>query len=132
MIDHLHARLTKIKNDVLITSVTDSLYLKLSFHLLPSYLQGDHCIVIATDISEMKLAEKKLLELQHLLEKKLDVIQKLRIQLIDIKIDNELEIAEILKINKKLVKEIARHELIEAELKRKRDKSTELSILNRS
>jgi len=121
--DHLLARLTKNKNDVLIISLTESLYLKLSFLLLPSYLQGDHCILIATDISEIKLAEKKLLELHHVLEKKLTVIQQLRMQLIDKKIDNEVEITKIKKMNKKLVKEIAKHKLIEAEIKLKQKKA---------
>ncbi|MGA3014075.1 MAG: PAS domain-containing protein [Bacteroidales bacterium] len=117
--DRLLARLAKKKNDVLILSLTDSLYLKLSFLLLPSYLKGDHCILIATDISEIKLGEKKLLELQELLVKKLDVIQRLRLQLIDKKIENEVEIREIKKTNKNLVKEIAKYKLIETELKYK-------------
>ena len=117
--DRLLARLAKKKNDVMILSLSDSLYLKLSFLLLPSYLKGDHCILIATDISEIKLGEKKLLELQDLLEKKLDVIQRLRLQLIDKNIDNEVEIGKIKKTNKKLVKEIAKDKLIETELKLK-------------
>ena len=121
--DRMLARLTKNKNDVLIISLTDSLFLKLSFLLLPSYLQGDHCILIATDISEIKLAEKKLLELHHLLENKLDVIQRLRMQLIDKKIDNEWEITKLKKTNKNLVKEIAKHKLIEAALKRKQKRA---------
>lgn len=114
--DHLLARLAKKKNDVLIVSLNEFTYLKLSFLLLPSYLQGDHCIVIATDISKIKLVEKKLLELQHLLEKKLDVIQRLRMQLIDKKIDNEVEIAKIKKTNKELAKEITKHKQIETKL----------------
>jgi PAS domain S-box-containing protein len=121
--DRLLARLTKNKNDVLIISLTDSLYLKLSFLLLPSYLQGDHCILIATDISEIKLVEKKLLELHHLLEKKLDVIQRLRMQLIDKRIDNEVEINKLKKTNKILVKEIAKHKPNEAALKRKQKRA---------
>jgi two-component system CheB/CheR fusion protein len=115
--DRLLARLAKKKSDVLIISLTDSLYLKLSFLLLPSYLQGDHCIVIATDISAIKLVEKQLLELQQLLQKKLDVIQRLRMQLIDKKIDNEVEIADIKKKNKELAREITKHRLIETKLK---------------
>jgi predicted transposase YbfD/YdcC len=83
---------------------------------LPSYLQGDHCIVIATDISAVKLVEKQLLELQQLLQKKLDVIQRLRMQLIDKKIDNEVEIAKIKKTNKELAKEITKHKQIETKL----------------
>ena len=107
--DRMLAHLTKKKNDVLIISLSASLYLKLSFLLLPSYLQGNHCILIATDISEIKLAEKKLLELHHVLENKLDVIQRLRMQLIEKKIYNESEINKLKKTNKNLVQEIAKY-----------------------
>jgi len=106
-------------NNVLTISLVNSLYLKLSFKLLPAYLKGDYCILVATDISDMKKEEKKLLELSRLLEKKLDVIQRLRMQLIDKKIDAETEIEKLKKNNKKLVKEIARHKLYETALKRK-------------
>ena len=106
-------------NNVLTISLVNSLYLKLSFKLLPAYLKGDYCILVATDISDMKKEEKKLLELSRLLEKKLDVIQRLRMQLIDKKIDAETEIEKLKKNNKKLLKEIARHKLDETALKRK-------------
>jgi len=106
-------------NNVLTISLVNSLYLKLSFKLLPAYLKGDYCILVATDISDMKKEEEKLLELSRLLEKKLDVIQRLRMQLIDKKIDAETEIEKLKKNNKKLVKEIARHKLDETALKRK-------------
>jgi len=106
-------------NNVLTISLVNSLYLKLSFKLLPAYLKGDYCILVATDISDMKKEEKKLLELSRLLEKKLGVIQRLRMQLIDKKIDAETEIEKLKKNNKKLVKEIARHKLDETALKRK-------------
>ena len=117
--DNLLAQQTHNKNNVLIISLINSLYLKLSFQLLPAYLQGDNCILVATDISEMKKEEKKLLELHRLLEQKLDVIQRLRMQLIDKKIDDEVEINKLKITNKKLVKEITRHKLAEAELKKK-------------
>jgi hypothetical protein len=67
----------------------------------------------------MKKEEKKLLELHRLLEQKLDIIQRLRMQLIDKKIDDKIEINKLLITNKKLVKEISRHKLAEAELKKK-------------
>jgi len=123
-LDRLLAGLTKNKNDALIVSVADQVYLKLSFLLLPSYLQGDHCILIATDISEIKLAEKKLLELHHLLANKLDVIQRLRMQLIEKKIDNELEINDLKKENKKLVKDISKNKPVKAALKQKRSSAS--------
>ena len=47
------------------------------------------------------------------------MIQRLRMQLIDKKIDDEVEINKLKKNNKKLVKEIAKHKLAETELKHK-------------
>jgi two-component system CheB/CheR fusion protein len=116
--NYLLAQQTQNKNDVLTISLINKLYLKLSFHLLPSYLQGDNCILIATDISELKKKESELLELHRLLELRLNIIERLRMQLIDKKIDDELEINKLKNTNKKLVKEIARHKLVEAELKK--------------
>jgi two-component system phosphate regulon sensor histidine kinase PhoR len=113
------AQKTGNKNNVLIVSLVNSLFLKLSIQFLPAYLQGDYCVLVATDITEIKKEEKKLLELSRLLEKKLDVIQRLRMQLIDKKIDAETEIEKLKKNNKKLAKEIARHKLAETALKQK-------------
>ena len=118
-LDYLLAQQTHNKNDVLIISLINTLYLKLSFHLLPAYLQGDNYILIATDISEMKKKENELLELHRLLEQKLDIIQRLRMELINKKIDDEVEINKLKNTNKKLVKEITKHKLAEAELKKK-------------
>jgi two-component system phosphate regulon sensor histidine kinase PhoR len=115
----LLAHQTDSKNNALIVSLVNSLFLKLSIQLLPAYLQGDYCVLVATDVTEMKKEEQKLLELSRLLEEKLDVIQRLRMQLIDKKIDAEVEIEKLKKNNKKLVKEIARHKLAETALKQK-------------
>ena len=112
------------KNNVIIISLINSLYLKLSFQLLPAYLQGDYGILVATDISEIKKEEIKLLELHHSLEQKLDIIQRLRMQLIDKKIDDKVEINKLKITNKKLVKEIAKLKLVEAELNQKQKKAT--------
>ena len=118
-LDYLLAQQTHNKNDVLIISLINTLCLKLSFHLLPAYLQGDYCILVATDISEMKKKENELLELHRLLEEKLDIIQRLRIELINKKIDDEVEINKLKSTNIKLVKEISGHKLAEAELMKK-------------
>jgi two-component system CheB/CheR fusion protein len=118
-LDYLLAQQTHNKNDVLIISLINTLCLKLSFHLLPAYLQGDYCILVATDISEMKKKENELLELHRLLEEKLDIIQRLRIELINKKIDDEVEINKLKSTNIKLVKEITKHKLAEVELKKK-------------
>jgi two-component system phosphate regulon sensor histidine kinase PhoR len=117
--DKLLAQETHNKNNNLTISLINSLYLKLSFQLLPAYLQGDYCILVATDITEIMKEELKLLKLHHSLEQKLDVIQRLRMQLIDKKIDSEIQIKKLKNMNYKLVKEITRHKLAEAELKKK-------------
>ena len=117
--DKIFARQTYNKNKILIVSLINSVYLKLSFQLLPAYLKGDYCILVATNITEIRKEEEKLFELNHLLEQKLNVIERLRMQLIDKKIDNEVEINRLKTINNKLMKEISRHENAEAELKTK-------------
>ena len=117
--DKLLAGGNKKKNNVLIISLINSVYLKLSIHLMPAYLQGDNYILVATDVSEMKKEEKKLLELSRLLEQKLDLIQQLRMQLIEKKIEAEVEIKKLNSNNSKLVREIARHKLTATELKQK-------------
>jgi PAS domain S-box-containing protein len=118
-LDSLLTQQTHKKNDTLIISLINKFYLKLSFHLLPLYLQGEHCILIATDISDLKMNEKKLLELHSLLEQQLEKIKRLRMQLIDKKIDAEVETNKLKITNKKLVKEITKHKLVEAGLKQK-------------
>lgn len=101
-------------NNVLTVTLVNSLYLKLSFHLLPAYLQGDNCILVATDVTEIKREEKKLRKLSLLLEQKLEVIQQLRMQLIEKKIDSEAEIKKLKSSNRKLVQEIDRHKQVDA------------------
>jgi len=115
--DELFARKAQNTNNVLIISLVNSLYLKLSFHLLPGYLQGDNWILITSDISEIKREEQKHLELLHLLNKKLNLIEQLRMQLIENKIDSEVEIKKMKSTNKKLVQEITRHKQIETDLR---------------
>ncbi|MDZ7634007.1 MAG: PAS domain-containing protein [Bacteroidales bacterium] len=117
--DKLLVRKKHKTNNVLTVSLVNSLYLKLSFHLLPAYLQGDNSILVATDISDIKREEQKLLELSLLLEQKLEVIQQLRMQLIEKKIDSEVEIKKLKSSNKKLVQEINKHKLVEEGLRQK-------------
>jgi len=106
-------------NNVLTILLVNSLYLKLSFHLLPAYLQGDNCILVATDVTEIKREEKKLRELSLLLEQKLDVIKQLRMRLIEKKIDSDIEVEKLKNSNKKLVQRMDMHKQVEADLKLK-------------
>ena len=117
--DKLLPRKEQNGNNVLTISLVNSLYLKLSFHILPAYLQGDNCILVATDVTEIKREEKKLLELSRLLEQKLEVIQQLRMRLIEKKIDSDIEIKKLKNSNKKLVQKIASYKQVEADLKLK-------------
>jgi len=117
--DKLLAAPNQKKNNGLTISLINSLYLKLSIHLMPTYLKGDNCILVATDVSEMKREEMKLLELSGLLEQKLNLIQQLRMQLIERKIETEVEIKKLNRTNSKLVKEVTRHKLAATELKQK-------------
>lgn len=117
--DKLLAHKKRNVNNVLTVALVNSLYLKLSFHLLPAYLQGDNCILVATDVTEIKREEKKLLKLSHLLEQKLEIIQQLRMQLIEKKIDSDIEIKKLKSSNKKLLRKIALHKQVVADLKLK-------------
>jgi two-component system, OmpR family, phosphate regulon sensor histidine kinase PhoR len=116
-LDHLLANWTYNKKDFLIISLINSLYLKLSFHHLPPYLGGENCILIATDISELKKKEKELLHLQHLLEQHLIQLKDLRIDLIDGKFEANVENTKLKNTIKKLVKEIEKHKQVVKELK---------------
>jgi PAS domain S-box-containing protein len=117
--ENLLTRKEKNINNVLTISLVNSLYLKLSFHLLPAYLQGDNCILVATDVTEIKREEKKLRELSLLLEQKLDVIKQLRMRLIEKKIDSDVEIKKLKNLNKNLVQKIASYKQAQADLKLK-------------
>jgi two-component system phosphate regulon sensor histidine kinase PhoR len=116
--DNLLAQKSHHKNDVLILSLNNSVYLKLSFHLLPAYLHGDNFILIATDISELKKKENELIKLQSLLEERLYIIEKLRMELIDKKIDDEEKINELKISNRKLGKEIIKNKLVKSDFSR--------------
>lgn len=115
----LFARQTFNRNNILIVSFINSIFMKLSFQLLPAYLKGNYCVLVATDISELKKNEMKLSEAYRLLEQKLDIIQRLRMQIIDKKMDLGIEINKLKKSNNKLSEELARHKQIEADLKQK-------------
>jgi PAS domain S-box-containing protein len=106
---------THEKHDVLIVNLTNTIYLRLSIHLLPPYLQGDNFILIATDISDLKKKEFELNEIIAQLVNHIKELRALRIDNISDTLDvegrkNKLEIAnnklydEILKLNRLVVK----------------------------
>jgi PAS domain S-box-containing protein len=103
------------KHDVLIVSLTNTVYLRLSIHILPPYLQGDNYILIATDISDLKKKENELNEIIVKLAKHINALRVLRLDNINDAFDavgqkNQLEIAnsklyqEIIKLNRLIEK----------------------------
>ncbi len=121
-LDSFLAQLTPEKHDVLIVSLTNTLYLRLSIHLLPPYLQGDHYILIATDISDLKKKENELKEIIGKLVSHLEALRALRINNINETLDvegrkNKLEIA-----NNKLYKEITKLNRLVVKLKQRQKK----------
>ena len=94
-LDNLLVKLTSHKKGVLIISLINSTYLKLSIRLLPAYLQGDNYILVATDITELKKKELELLELHRQLKQQLVQLQDLRFDIINAKIETDV-------VNKKL------------------------------
>ena len=76
-------------------------------------------MLVAPGKKDMNKGEKKLADKACLLEHKLDVMQQLRMQLIDRNIDLIVQINKLKKTNKALVKEIARHKVVEAKLRQK-------------
>ena len=107
--------MTHDKHDVIIISLTNTLYLRLSVHLMPKYLQGDNYILIATDISDLKKKEIELNEIIAKLVTHLKELRFLRIENINAALDtegrkNKLETAnntlykEIVKLNRLILK----------------------------
>ncbi|MDD4145427.1 MAG: hypothetical protein PHN68_12415, partial [Prolixibacteraceae bacterium] len=118
-LETLLKKLTSRKNRALIISLTNSTWLKLSIRLLPSYLQGDNYILIATDITELKKKEIELLELHKQLKQQLVQLQDLRYDIINAKIETDVVNKKLKNIIKKLVKENTRFKQKETELKLK-------------
>ena len=123
-LDNFLSQLTHNKHDVIIVSLTNTLYLRLSIHLLPPYLQGDNYIIIATDISDLKKKENELTEIIRQLATHLKVLRELRIDNICDTVDavgrkNQLEFA-----NDKLNKEIEKLNRLIEKLKREKKKVT--------
>jgi two-component system CheB/CheR fusion protein len=123
-LDEFLVQLTHEKHDVLIVSLTNTLYLRLSIHHLPQYLQGDYYILIATDISDLKKKEHELTQIIEKLVNHIQALRELRLENILSTLDakgrnNELETA-----NKKLYKEIAKLNRLVVKLKQKQKKET--------
>lgn len=121
-LDSFLAQQTHEKHDVLIVSLSNTLYLRLSIHHLPQYLEGDNFILIATDISDLKKKEHELIDTIGKLVNHIKALRELRIENISETLDvrgikNKLETA-----NNKLSKEIIKLNRLVEKLKQKQKK----------
>lgn len=123
-LDSFLVQLTQKKQDVIIVTLTNTVYLRLSVYLLPAYLQGDNYMLIATDISDLKKREHELIEIIGKLDNHIKGLRALRIDNISDTLDaigrkNKLEAA-----NNKLSKEILKLTRLTEKLKQKQKKAT--------
>ena len=118
------ARLGHDNHDVLIVSLTNTLYLRLSIHLLPPYLQGENYILIATDISDLKRRENELNEIIVKLVNHIEALRALRIENICDKLEVEGRKNKLESANDKLYKQILKLNRLVEKLKQKQNKAT--------
>jgi PAS domain S-box-containing protein len=117
------SQLTHEKHDVLIVNMANTLYLRLSIHLLPTYLQGDNYILIVTDISDLKKKELELNEIIASLVTHLKHLRALRIDNICETLDAEGRKNKLALANKKLYKEILKLNRLVEKLKQEQKKA---------
>jgi PAS domain S-box-containing protein len=123
-LDLFLAQLTHEKHDVLIVTLTNTLFLRLSIHLLPPYLQGDNYILIATDISDLKKKEHELIKIIGNLENHIKALRALRIDNISDTLDAVGRKNKLETVNNKLYKEIHKLNRLVVKLKQNQKKST--------
>jgi transcriptional regulator with PAS, ATPase and Fis domain len=117
------AQMTHEKHDVLIVSLTNTLYLRLSIHHMPPYLQGDNYIIIATDISDLKRKEHELTEIIGKLVNHINALRELRLDNILSTLDAEGRSNKLETANNKLYKEIQKLNRLVVKLKQKQKKA---------
>ncbi len=105
-LDKFLDQLTHDRHDVIIVSLTNTTYLRLSIHLLPPYLLGEHYILIATDISDLKKKEHELNEIIAKLAHFIDALRALRIDNITETLDVEGRKHKLEVANQQLYKEV--------------------------
>ncbi len=128
-LDDFLAQVSCKKHDVLIVTLNNTLYLRLSVHLLPRYLQGENYILIATDISDLKKKEIELNDIIGNLLKLTDGLRALRIDNINETVDAIGKKNKLERINSNLFKEISKlNNLIDKLKKQQRLQTQEINI----
>jgi len=123
-LDSFFTQLAHEKHDVLIVSLTNAVYLRLSIHLLPPYLQGNNYILIATDISDLMKKEHELTEIISKLVTHINALRALRIDNICDTLDVEGRKNKVEFANNKLYKEIQKLNRLVEKLKQQNKKTT--------
>jgi PAS domain S-box-containing protein len=123
-LDPFLTQLAHEKHDVLIVSLTNAVYLRLSIHLLPPYLQGNNYILIATDISDLIKKEHELTEIISKLVTHINALRALRIDNICDTLDVEGRKNKVEFANNKLYKEIQKLNRLVEKLKQQNKKTT--------
>jgi len=122
-IDPFLAQVAQDNHDVLIVTLTNTIYLRLSIHLLPPHLHGDNYILIATDISDLKNKEFELNDIIVKLAHHIDSLRALRIDNISETLDVEGRKNHLGLTNNKLYKEIQKLNRLVEKLKQKQKKT---------
>jgi two-component system phosphate regulon sensor histidine kinase PhoR len=122
-LDYFLAQRTHGKQDVLVVSLTNTLYLRLSIHHLPPYLHGDNYLLIATDIRDLKKKENELNEMIGTLVNFIQALRALRIDNINETIDVGVKKMRLELVNDKLQKEINKLNRLLIKFKQKQKES---------
>ncbi len=104
----------------LTVKLTNDLIIRFSIRRLPSYLQGDFYILIATDISDLKEKEKELEALVRKLENHINALRTLRIEGVTEHLDNIGIKNQLKATNAMLVKEMIKLNHLIEKLKHKK------------
>lgn len=117
------------KHDVLMVNLNNTLYLRLSIHILPPYLQGDNYILIATDISDLKRKEQELNEIIGKLVNLVNALRALRIENINEALDAKGKKNKLERVNTNLFKEISKlNSLIESLKSKQKEQNQQTNI----
>ncbi len=122
-LDDFLSQPTHKKHDVIFVNLNNTLYLRLSIHLLPPYLHGDNYLLIATDITDLKQKEIELNELIGKLVSLVDGLRALRIDNIDQVLEVKGKKNKLEAVNTKLYKEIGKLNSVIVKLKEKQKES---------
>lgn len=119
-LDTLLKQLTPLDHDIIVVSLINTVYLRLSISLLPPYLGGNNFILIATDISDLVKKELELKGIINKLEHHLNALRTLHIDNIINTVDDVARKSKLEIANDKLLSEIKTLNSLVDKLKQKK------------